>query len=391
MKDIGSKDVVGVIGAGTMGRGIAQVAATYGHRTLVYDTSKDAQNEARVSLEKVFERLVDKGRIEHGRANDILGRIEFVESLSSLGDCPLVIEAIVEDLGIKKSVFHGLESLAEPDAIFATNTSSLSVSAIAAACEVPGRVLGVHFFNPAPVLPLVEIVPGVRTQDDVVRIARALIDAWGKTTVVAGDTPGFIVNRVARPYYGEALRILEEGIADVATIDHSMREVGGFKMGPFELMDFIGNDVNYTVTEMVFAAFFHDSRYRPSFTQKRLVDSGLLGRKTGRGFYDYSEGAERPEPKGDTALHTAICNRIVCMLINDAADALLWNVATRDDIDLAMTTGVNYPKGLLRWADEIGIETVLARITVLRETYSEDRYRPSPLLRRMADAHETFY
>ena len=254
---------------------------------------------------------------------------------------------------------------------------------MASSCQHPGRVLGVHFFNPAPLMPLVEIVPGVRSEDGVVSSTRALIDAWGKTTVLAKDTPGFIVNRVARPFYGEALRILEEGIADVATIDQSMRELGGFRMGPFELMDFIGHDVNFTVTETVFEAFYYDPRYKPSFAQKSLVEAGYLGRKTGRGFYDYQEGAEKPLPQKDAALGQVIVDRIVSMLINEAADALFLGVASRQDIDLAMTKGVNYPKGLLAWADEIGIATVVQRMDELYQEYLEDRYRCSPLLRRM--------
>jgi 3-hydroxybutyryl-CoA dehydrogenase len=275
--------------------------------------------------------------------------------------------------------------------VFATNTSSLSVAAISSACEHPGRFLGLHFFNPAPVMPLVEVVPAVRTLPEVADGARALVGGWGKTTVVARDTPGFIVNRVARPFYGEALRILEEGIADVATIDRAMKELGGFRMGPFELMDFIGNDVNFTVTETVFHAFYGDPRYRPSFTQKRMVEAGLLGRKSGRGFYDYAPDATPPEPDRDDGRGAEILGRILAMLVNEAVDALFWNVASRDDLDLAMTRGVNYPRGLLAWGDELGLETALERIETLQRTYGEDRYRPSPLLRRMVEAGETFW
>ncbi|MCH7548113.1 MAG: 3-hydroxybutyryl-CoA dehydrogenase [Candidatus Krumholzibacteriota bacterium] len=391
MNGIDRGQSIGVIGAGTMGRGIAQVAATFGHRTRVFDTDAGARDDACVALQKVFARLVEKGRVEDATASAILGRIEFVDALPTLGESALVIEAVVEDLGVKKGLFAELEHIVSPDAILASNTSSLSIAAISSACKHPGRMLGIHFFNPAPLLPLVEIIPCVRSNSDTLARARATVDAWGKTTVIAGDTPGFIVNRVARPFYGEALRILDEGIADVATIDYAMKEKGGFRMGPFELMDFIGNDINYTVTETVFSAFFNDPRYRPSITQQRLVESGLLGRKSGRGFYDHAEGAQRPAPEGDDALHGEIFDRVLAMLINEASDALFWNVATRDDIDLAMTKGVNYPKGLLRWADDIGLETVLSKIASLRETYSEDRYRPSPLLRRMVAAGETFY
>ena len=196
---------------------------------------------------------------------------------------------------------------------------------------------------------------------------------------------------MARPFYGEALRIYEEGIADVPTIDWAMKEIGGFRMGPFELMDFIGHDVNYTVTETVFNAFFYDPRYKPSFSQKRLVEAGFLGKKSGRGFYNYAENAEKSEPNKETILGNQIVKRIVTMLINEAADAVFWNIATKEDIDLAMTLGVNYPKGLLKWADEIGMENCVETLNQLYNAYQEDRYRCSPLLRKMAKEKEAFY
>ena len=266
--------------------------------------------------------------------------------------------------------------------MLATNTSSLSVTAIGSRCARAERVVGIHFFNPAAVMPLVEIVPGLATDPSVVERAQGLIDRWKKTTVVASDTPGFIVNRIARPFYSESLRQLEEGIADVATIDWAMRELGGFRMGPFELMDFIGNDVNHAVTSSVFAAFYQDSRYRPSMVQRRLVDAGWYGRKSGRGFYDYRTGAEGPEPTRDESLGRRIVDRTVAMLVNSAVDALHMGVASTSDIETAMTKGVNYPKGLLAWGDEIGAAQILSRLEELQKTYGEERYRPSPLLRR---------
>jgi 3-hydroxybutyryl-CoA dehydrogenase len=218
----------------------------------------------------------------------------------------------------------------------------------------------------------------------VTAVTRALVDAWGKTTVLASDTPGFIVNRVARPYYGESIRLLEEGVADEATIDWAMRELGGFRMGPFELMDFIGHDVNFAVTRSVYEQTFHDPRYRPSLSQQRLVESGRLGRKTGRGFYDHAEGAPRPEPVRDEALGRAMLRRVLAMLVNEACDAVQWRVCSAADVELAMTKGVNYPRGLLAWGAELGFGAVADEIDGLRETWQEDRYRVSPRLRRAA-------
>ena len=303
----------------------------------------------------------------------------------------MVIEAIVENVEVKKKVFKCLEEEVADDCILASNTSSLSIASIAASCEKSDRVIGIHFFNPAPLMPLVEIIPAVQTSAKTLQQAKDMIDSWGKKTVIAKDTPGFIVNRVARPFYGEAIRIYEEGIADMATIDWAMKEIGGFKMGPFELMDYIGNDINYTVTETVWTAFYYDPRYKPSFTQKRMMEAGYLGRKTGKGYYDYSEGAEAPTPETNKVVGEAIVWRIVIMLINEAADALHLGVASRDDIDLAMTKGVNYPKGLLQWADEKGIQEVLDGLDKLYLAYHEERYRASVLLRQYAAFKRKFY
>ncbi len=381
----------GIIGSGSMGAGIAQVAATAGHEVLIYDNNPTALERAKNSLLAILNKLAAKGKIDDRTAKAIFGRIYFVDNLLAFTDCGLVIEAIIEDLGVKKSVFGQLEDIVKQDCILATNTSSLSIAAIAAACRKPERVLGIHFFNPAPLMKLVEIIPAIQTDGEVVKNARLLIESWEKIVVLAKDTPGFIVNRVARPFYGEALRILEEGIADVATIDWAMTKLGGFRMGPFTLMDFIGNDVNYTVTETVFTAFYFDPRYKPAFTQKRLSEAGWLGRKTGRGYYNYAEGSQNPEPNRDEVLGKKILDRILVMLINEAADALYLNIASRDDIDLAMTKGVNYPKGLLKWADEIGIENCVQMLDTLHAEYLEDRYRCSPLLRKMARDGKKFW
>ena len=382
-------EVVGVVGAGAMGAGIAQIAAVNGHRVLLADAQPSSIAKARAGHARAMDREVERGRLMREEAELALMRIEYVDGadpsqLAGFSDCKLVIEAIVEDLAAKQALLRDLEAIVSPDAVLASNTSSLSIAALAAACKSADRVLGIHFFNPAPVMPLVEIVPAITTRRSVAAFARALIDGWGKTTVVAADTPGFIVNRIARPFYGEALRIYEEGIAEPATIDWAMREFGGFKMGPFELMDFIGLDVNFAVSCSVFASMFYDPRYRPAITQQRFVEAGLLGRKTERGFYDYRGGAEKPQPRSDETLGRAILDRVLAMLINEAVDAVQMRIASPDDIELAMTKGVNYPKGLLLWGDEIGAGEVLATIEALQEEYGEDRYRPSPLLRRVA-------
>ncbi len=391
MKEIAKQAQIGVLGAGTMGTGIAQIAAVHGHPTVLCDTHKAQLDRAKDSLQKILARLEEKGRLFNETAGDVLARIQFATEIQAFSDCELVIEAIVEDLAIKKSVFENLESICDSDSILATNTSSLSVASIAAACKKPERVLGLHFFNPAPLLPLVEIVPGLATQAELVSVCRALMLRWDKTPVIAKDTPGFIVNRVARPFYGESLRILEEGVADVATIDWALKELGGFRMGPFELMDLIGNDVNFAVTETVFREFFYDPRFRPSFTQKRMVEAGLLGRKSGRGYYDYREGASAPEPRQDLELGTRILWRVRSMLINEACDAVFMQIATAEDVDRAMTSGVNYPKGLLAWCDELGAADVLQELERLQAEYGEDRYRPNPLLRRHAEHGTQFF
>ncbi|MFT5847893.1 3-hydroxyacyl-CoA dehydrogenase NAD-binding domain-containing protein [Psychroserpens sp.] len=382
---------VGIIGGGTMGSGIAQVAATAGCKVKLYDTNQAALDKARTALEKILLRLIEKGRIDSEEKNRIQSNISYVDSLKALGDSNLTIEAIIENLDIKQKVFSELESYVADDCIIASNTSSLSIASIAASLQKPERCVGIHFFNPAPLMKLVEVIPAVQTSEVVLEKSIQTIKDWKKVVAIAKDTPGFIVNRVARPFYGEALRIYEEGIADFATIDWSLKTIGGFKMGPFELMDFIGNDVNYTVTETVFTAFYFDSRYKPAFTQKRFAEAGYLGRKSGKGYYDYAEGAIKPVPTEDKALAQKIFNRVIIMLINEAADALFLNIASAEDIDTAMTKGVNYPKGLLAWADDIGIDLCVEALDRLYDEYHEDRYRCSPLLRKMNREHKIFF
>lgn len=380
---------VSVIGSGTMGSGIAQVAATSGCQVKLFDLNNEALIKSKISLEQVLDRLVEKQKIDAAEKNRIQNNISYVNTLNDLSDSDLVIEAIVESLEVKRKVFSELETLVSESTILASNTSSLSITSIAASCQKPERVIGIHFFNPAPLMQLVEVVPAIQTSEEVLNKTVQTISDWKKIVAVAKDTPGFIVNRVARPFYSESLRILEEGFADMATIDWSLKEIGGFKMGPFELMDFIGHDVNYVVTETVFTAFYFDPRYKPSLTQKRLIEAGYLGRKSGKGFYDYSK--ELPQAKEDKAIAQQIFDRVLVMLINEAADALFLNIASAKDIDNAMTKGVNYPKGLLAWADEKGTHWCVEKLDELYNEYHEDRYRCSPILRRMNKENKTFF
>jgi len=387
---------VGIIGSGTMGSGIAQVAATSGCTVKLFDSNKKALNNSRNALEKILSRLVEKGKINDIEKSRIQGNISYVESLQDLSDSNITIEAIIENLEIKQNLFSKLETFVSDTCILASNTSSLSIASIASSLKKPERCIGIHFFNPAPLMQLVEVIPAIQTSKSVLDVSVKIITDWKKTVAVAKDTPGFIVNRVARPFYGEAIRIYEEGIADYETIDNSLKTLGGFKMGPFELMDFIGNDVNYAVTESVFEAFYYDSKYRPSFTQKRLAEAGYLGRKSGKGYYNYDKNGSVVIPNEvkeshNNKLEQQIFDRVLVMLINEASDALFWNIASSKDIDNAMIKGVNYPKGLLAWADEKGINWCVKKMDELYDEYREDRYRCSPLLRKMNIENKTFY
>jgi 3-hydroxybutyryl-CoA dehydrogenase len=381
---------IGIIGSGTMGAGIAQVASQNGCEVVVVDMNEVVLQNAKESLAKSMNKLVEKQKITFEKASSIQQKIQWTSDFSALKNSSLIIEAIVEKLAIKQNVFLELERIVSSTCILATNTSSLSITSIAAACANPERVIGIHFFNPAPLMELVEIIPALQTKNEITQQAKSIIDSWSKKTVLVKDTPGFIVNRIARPYYSEAIRILEEGVANIETIDATMKQVGGFKMGPFELMDLIGHDVNYAVTESVWTAFYFDTRYTPSFTQKRLVEAKWLGRKSGKGFYDYSIDGKK-DTQLDKKMTENIFQRILVMIINEAANALFLQVANRDAIELAMTKGVNYPKGLLAWADEIGIANCVTMLDDLYHIYHEDRYRCSPLLRKMLTEKTTFF
>lgn len=368
---------IGVIGSGAMGSGIAQVAAQAGYEVVVYDQNISALERSENALKNTLAKLSEKGKITTEMSSSILARIAFRDSMNALAASDLVIEAIVENMDVKRGVFQSLEAIVSESCILASNTSSLSITALAAACKKPERFIGIHFFNPAPLMPLVEIIPALQTDAALTNLCTDLMTTWGKVPVVCKDTPGFIVNRVARPYYSEALRIFDEGLADMSTIDQAMRNLG-FRMGPFELMDLIGHDVNYTVTESVFTAMYFDPRYRPSITQKKLVEAGWMGRKSGRGFYTYTDQAIIPSPSNEESLLNRIGMRILAMLINEAYDTVYYGIASADSVDLAMTKGVNYPKGLLAWGKEIGINNVRNTMHELYKTYNEDRYRVSP-------------
>ena len=489
--------IIAVVGTGAMGAGIAQIAAAAGHPVKLLDNRPGAAERAIDGIRAQFAKMAEKGKLTAEAATAAGTRLIAVGQAADLADAALVVEAIVENLEAKQKLYADLESIVAVDCIFGTNTSSISVTAIGAALKHPERLAGLHFFNPAPLMALVEIVSGLATDRAVADTLFATAAAWGKTPVHAKSTPGFIVNRVARPYYAEALRLAQEGAADYATIDALMREAGGFRMGPFELMDLIGHDVNFAVTNSVWRAFYNDQRFLPSLIQQELVDAGFYGKKSGRGFYDYREGAVRPAaqteatqaPTGkitvfgrstaakslagrlersgqsfsrapdhdgmiaeigraalfvtdgrsatqrasesgvantvlidlaldyDKATRLAVaaaeqCDplaiasaigllqaagfavsrfldvpglavmRTVAMLANEAADAVNQGVCSAGAADSAMCLGVNYPRGPLAWADQVGVATIRTVLANLGASYGEDRYRVSPLLQR---------
>jgi len=383
------KECIGVIGAGAMGSGIAQVAAQCGHEVVLVDQNQSALDKSQKNLASVANRLIEKERWTVEFSQEVQQSIIRTTDWNQLKPCTWIIEAIVEDLAVKTDVFRKLEAIVDSTAVLASNTSSLSLTAIAGKLSNPERFVGLHFFNPAPLMALVEVIPALQTNPDLVTRAMEQMRSWNKTPVKAKDTPGFIVNRVARPFYGEALRIVEEGLASPQAVDAAMKACG-FRMGPFELMDLIGNDVNYAVTQSVFEAFFYDPRYRPSLIQKQFVDAGWLGRKSGRGYYHY-ESESTDKQIVDISSLEWISERIIAMLINEAAEALYLNIASASDLDTAMTRGVNYPKGLLAWANERGIDATLEVLKELQEHYGEDRYRPSILLKQMAANQALFH
>lgn len=396
---------IAVIGAGTMGAGIAQVAACHACTVRLIDVNASVLERALATLRERLDRMVEKGRTTDAERDDVLSRIIPHELIEELGDVELAIEAVVERMDVKHEVFRALERATPADAILATNTSSLPVTRIAEVVSNPGRVIGMHFFNPAPLMPLVEIIATANSDRNSVDQAYDLIQRWGKTPVRAKDTPGFIVNRVARGFYLEALRLLGEGVAGVDEIDGIMKGHGRFRMGPFELMDLVGLDVNLAVSASVHEQMGSPARFAPHEIQQRLVREGKLGRKTGKGFYDYSGSHPLPACPVDRRSFTlppqlgealfAFCaragavesasteqyilGRILAAIVNEAGLAFAEGVASPDDIDLAMEKGTNYPKGPLAWAEEIGHPTVGAALRELNSACGDGRYEPAPL------------
>lgn len=389
--------VIGVIGAGTMGAGIAEAAARAFPRVRLYDVNEEAVQRGIATMRASLQRVVSRGKLSADEAEATLERVAPALDLEELADCTIVIEAAPERLDIKRTLFGRLGEVCASDALLATNTSSLSVTEIAAGVPSPERVLGLHFFNPAPVLPLVEVVRTHLTSETILERARSLVASLGKQPVLCADTPGFIVNRVARPFYLEGQRLVGDGYATIERVDSAARALG-FRMGPFELMDLIGVDVNLAVSVSLFEQTRFEPRFRPHPFQEAVVRSGRLGRKTGQGFYDYR--GDPPAPSAET--HAAmpppagpwdewgsepgdgfIRGRLLTSLVNEAFWTAGQRVATRDDIDAAMRLGTSWPRGPFAWAEQVGLPRIVRTLQALRQAHG-DAYLPAPLLRQQA-------
>ena len=375
---------IGVIGSGTMGVGIAQVAASNGCNVKIFDVNTEQTTKSLDHLKNQLQKLVDKGKWTSSQMDEVLNRILPITTLAEFHDSDCIIEAIIEDKTIKQRVFSDLEKIVRPDCILASNTSSISITSLSSELQYSDRFIGIHFFNPAPLMQLVEIIPGLLTKEELPQKMMELMSSWKKLPVIVKDIPGFLVNRIARPFYGEALRIVEENIADVFQVDLAMKMIGKFKMGPFELMDLIGIDVNFSVTKTVYQDYFFDPKYKPSLLQQRMVEAKLLGRKASKGFYEYGDDIVLVEPIIDSGLFEKIFLRIISMLVNEAVEAKRLQLASDEAIDTAMLKGVNYPKGLLVWGEEIGWAKISETLQKLYDLYGEERYRQSPLLKELA-------
>ncbi len=385
-----------------MGAGIAQLAARSGARTILHDPLPEALARGAQYARDGLGKEAAKGRLSAAEADAAAARIEPVGDLTAFASCELVIEAAPERLALKHELYKRLsEEIVGEECVLASNTSSLLVTAIAAAASKPERVVGMHFFNPAPVMRLLEVVAGEQSSEDALELAHATGEAMGKTVIRAHDGPGFLVNRCNRPFGLEALRLLQERIADIETIDRTVRMEGGFRMGPFELMDLVGIDTGFEISKSFFEQSFYEPRWRPSPISARYVAAGLHGRKTGRGYYDYSGSGphthpphrppdpDPPDGSADEEVQPAaggVLERIICQVINECAFALGEGVGSAADIDTGMVLGLNYPRGPLAWADQIGLDHVLAVLDGLWEEYHEERYRSAPELKRLVRA-----
>jgi 3-hydroxybutyryl-CoA dehydrogenase len=389
---------VGVLGAGTMGAGIAQVAAEAGLEVLLHDPIDGATDRARDRIDGFLSRKVEKSQLTDDERASAAARIRALPTLEGIAAADVVIEAIPEDLEIKRDAFRRLDAAASATTILATNTSSLAVARIASATASPGRVAGMHFFNPVPLMALVEVIAGPMTDPGVTEGLADLARRLGKTPVLAADTPGFIVNRVQRAYYLEAYRIFEGGLGGVTAIDDAMRGIG-FRLGPFELADVVGTDVNLAAGLSIFEGFFGDPRYRPARIQQQVVDARRLGRKTGAGYYDYDADGSRAaawrsleRPVLLSALEPAqVEARILAAIVNEAASAVADGVAEPAAIDLAMRLGTNWPDGPLAWGERIGLAPVVHTLDALHAPEPDGRYRVVPLLRMLAETDGSFF
>jgi len=395
---VGEVTRIGILGAGTMGAGIAQVVVEAGLSATVHDPIAGAYDRARERIHGFLARKVEKGQLSEGDASAALARLSAAATLEELAAADFVVEAIPEELELKREAFRRLDDLAPPSTIVASNTSSLSIGEIAASTSHPERVIGMHFFNPVPLMALVEVIPGHGTATAVTEATMALAERLGKTAVQAADTPGFIVNRVARPYYLEALRIVGDGAAGIEEVDEALRGAG-FRMGPFELIDTIGADVNLAVSESTFEAYEREARYQPHPLQRTLVEAGRLGRKSGAGFYDYQADGSRGAPwsgapdavQGSRLAAEQITERVLAALVNEAASAVEDGVATADAIDTAMRLGANYPTGPLAWGERLGLAQVVGTLDRLHASEPDGRYRAVPLLRSLAERGGSFF
>jgi 3-hydroxybutyryl-CoA dehydrogenase len=374
-----------------MGSGIAQLAARSGARALLHDPLAEALERGAVRARDGLAKEAAKGKLNAEEADAAAARIEPVDALDAMVECELVIEAAPERLELKHELYVRLAEIVSEECVLASNTSSLLVTAIASVVPHPERVVGMHFFNPAPLMRLLEVVAGALSDERSLTLAHATGEAMGKTVIRAQDGPGFLVNRCNRPFGLEALRLLQERIADIETIDRIVRTEGGFRMGPFELMDLVGIDTGFEISKSFYEQSFNEPRWRPSLIAARYVAAGRYGRKSGRGYYDYSSDPHRPPdpdpPEGDADAKAqpapgGVLERIVCQVINECAFALGEGVGSAQDIDTGMVLGLNYPRGPLAWADEMGLDHVLAVLDGLWEQYREERYRAAPELRR---------